>query len=93
MMQRNIATAEALSKGEQLPISEAKEFINEFIKLDAARAFDNIKGEKAVSNANKLSKNEISEIKFESALENGKDFIDFVLSGKLKSKNIKKLIN
>jgi len=92
MMQRNIATAEALLKGEQLPISEAKEFINEFIQLDAARAFDNIKGEKAVSNADKLSKNEISEIEFESALDNGKDFIDFVLSGKYKSKNINKLI-
>ena len=92
MIQRNIATAEALLKGEQLPISEAKEFINEFIQLDAAKAFDNIKGEKSVKDANKLSKKEISELEFESALDNGKEFINFVLSGKYKSKNINNLI-
>ena len=92
MIQRNIATAEALLKGEQLPISEAKEFINEFIQLDAAKAFDNIKGEKSVKDANKLSKKEISELEFESALDNGKEFINFVLSGKYRSKNINNLI-
>ena len=92
MIQRNIATAEALLTGEQLPISEAKEFINEFIQLDAAKAFDNIKGEKSVKDANKLSKKEISELEFESALDNGKEFINFVLSGKYRSKNINNLI-
>ena len=92
MIQRNIATADALLKGEQLPISEAKEFINEFIQLDAAKAFDNIKGEKSVKDANKLSKKEISELEFESALDNGKEFINFVLSGKYRSKNINNLI-
>jgi len=69
-----------------------KEFLNEFIQLDKNGAFDNIKSEAQVKSSKKQEGKEITEAEFKEAMDNPAKFVDFVLSGRFKSKNINELL-
>ena len=68
----------ALKSGMKMPLSEAKEFINEFIELENDGRFDYAIGEKKIKKIRKENKErEVADIEFET----GKDIVDFVMSG------------
>ena len=68
----------ALKNGMKMPLSEAKEFINEFIELENDGRFDYAIGSKKIKKIRKENKEkEVTDIEFKT----GKDIVDFVMSG------------
>jgi hypothetical protein len=81
-----------VTTGEKVPMSEMKEFLNEFIQLDKAGAFDMMKSEAQVKSSSSQAKKNLTETEYSKSLKDPKAFVDFVLSGKYKSKNINEFL-
>ena len=82
------ATWRKVLEGEQVPMSEMKEFINEFIQLDKNGSFDAAKTDAQVKASKRQEGKNITEAEYKAAMADPAKFVDFVLSGKYKSKNI-----
>ena len=80
----------AIEKGMKIDFDEYKEFINEFIQLDFGKSFNIIKGKEGVKSSKKQSEKDLKDTDFN--IDDPKTFVDFVLSGKYKSKNIDKFL-
>ena len=79
-------------QGKEIPLSEMKEFINEFIQLNENGAFNNLKSEAQRKSSDKQSTKELTEKEYQESLNDPIKFVDFVLTGKYNSKNINEFL-
>ena len=86
------AVLEQIISGKEVPLSELKEFLNEFIQLNENGAFNNLKSEAQRKASEKQSTKDLTEKEYQEALNDPIKFVDFVLSGKYNSKNINEFL-
>ena len=86
------AIFDEIFQGKEIPLSEMKEFINEFIQLNENGAFNNLKSEAQRKSSDKQSTKELTEKEYQESLNDPIKFVDFVLTGKYNSKNINEFL-
>ena len=86
------AMFDEILQGKEIPMSEMKEFINEFIQLNENGAFNNLKSEGQRKSSDKQSTKELTEKEYQESLNDPIKFVDFVLTGKYNSKNINEFL-